>query len=282
MTAPLSPPNARLLQAQISRLIRPLVRLMISSGFSFTAFMDLVRKVYVDVALHDFHIEGKEQTDSRITFLTGVHRKEVRRLREEQPDTASIPPELSRTSQIVARWVGGAEYIDPAGRPLALPRMGPPPSFDSLVSSITKDLRSRAVLDDWLDRGLVTLGADGRVTLVEAAVLPKPGEDSQLFYFGRNLHDHIAAASANVAGAGRLFLERAVHYDGLSEAAARHLEATSRDLAMKALEGANREAQKTCGASQDGGYRWNFGVYVYVERPERTNGHDDPTKGEKD
>jgi hypothetical protein len=264
---PRTPPNAKLLEAQVARLMRPLVKLMISSGYSFTAFMDLVRKVYVDVAVREFPIEGKEQTDSRITLLTGVHRKEVRRLRQEQPEPPSIPPELSRTSQIVARWVGSADYTDASGKPLALPRMGAAPSFESLVSSITKDVRPRAVLDDWLDRGLVTLDTRELVTLIESAVLPKPGEDDQLFYFGRNLHDHIAAATSNIGGGERLFLERSVHYDGLSSDAARQLEAVSRKLAMQALESANKEAQKTCEAGDGGAWRWNFGLYVYLEPP---------------
>ncbi len=262
---PRKPPDAKLLQAQISRLIRPMVRLMIRSGFSFTAFMDLARKVYVDVALNDFRIEGKEQTDSRITLLTGVHRKEVRRLREETPEDASISPELSRTSQIVARWLGGAGYLDAAGRPAPLPRSGPAPSFESLVSSITKDVRPRAVLDDWRDRGLVTVDAQDRVTLIETAMLPKPGEDNQLFYFGRNLHDHVAAAAANVGGGDRLFLERAVHYDGLTADAAHRLETVSRQLAMQALETANKEAQDVCAETEPGEWRWNFGLYVYLE-----------------
>jgi hypothetical protein len=267
MTPPArKPPDANLLQAQIARLLRPLVKLMIRSGLSFTAFTDIARKVYVDVALSDFRIEGKEQTDSRITLLTGVHRKEVRRLREQDPADASIPPDLSRTSRILAQWLGAAAYADANGKPLALPRAGPAPSFETLISSNTKDVRPRAVLDDWRDRGLVEIDAQDRVVLLEAAMLPKPGEDAQLYYFGRNLHDHIAAASANVGGGDRMFLERAVHYDGLTADAARQLEALSRKLATQALETANKEAQKVCDdpAPHDA-WRWNFGLYVYVE-----------------
>jgi hypothetical protein len=132
-------------------------------------------------------------------------------------------------------------------------------------SSITKDVRPRAVLDDWRDRGLVTVDAQDRVTLIETAMLPKPGEDNQLFYFGRNLHDHVAAAAANVGGGDRLFLERAVHYDGLTADAAHRLETVSRQLAMQALETANKEAQDVCAETEPGEWRWNFGLYVYLE-----------------
>ncbi len=42
----------------------------------------------------------------------------------------------------------------PMRRPaLPLPRSGPAPSFDSLVASVTRDVRPRAVLDEWVSQG---------------------------------------------------------------------------------------------------------------------------------
>lgn len=260
------PPDPGLLQAQVLRLMRPLVRLMIGAGVTFPAFTDLVRKVYVSVAENDFALETKEQTDSRISLLTGVHRKEVRRLRGEGYLGEVISPDLSLTSQIAARWLGSEPFTDAAGKPLPLPRIGAETtSFEALVVSVTKDVRPRAILDEWLDRGLVKIDAQDRVILLEAGVVPKPGAAEQLYYFGRNLHDHISAASANVAGAARPFLERSVHYDGLGEDAARHLETLSRDFAMQALRQANAGAQEALVSRPGSGWRWNFGVYVYLE-----------------
>ena len=139
------------------------------------------------------------------------------------------------------------------------------PSFEALVASVTRDVRPRAVLDDWLDRKLVMIDADDRVVLTEAAFVPGGGSDQQLYYFGRNLHDHVAAAVANVLGEQPRYMERAVHYDGLSETLAKTLEASSRDLAMQALIAANKEANQACEADVGGAWRWNFGVYVYRE-----------------
>ncbi len=95
------------------------------------------------------------------------------------------------------------------------------PSFESLVASVTRDLRPRAVLDEWLDRGLVTLDPQERIVLSEAAFVPSGGGSQQLYYFGRNLHDHIAAAVTNILEEMPRFFERAVHYDGLSPELAR-------------------------------------------------------------
>ena len=255
------------LHAPLARLLRPLVRLLIHSGVTFPALCELLRELYVNVAEHDFALSDKSQTDSRVSFLTGVHRKEVRRLRGAGAPVNAVPTSLSRTSQILARWLGAPDFIDETGRPLPLARSAErsAPSFELLVASVTRDLRSRAVLDEWLDRRLVRIDDEDRVVLLEPALLPNADDEQLLYYFGRNLHDHIAAAAANISGADPRFFERAVHYDQLSAEAAQKLEALSRKLAMDALLAANREAQAICAKDSGGAHRWNFGLYIFTD-----------------
>lgn len=273
------PPDAARLQQPIARLLRPLVRLFISCGTTFPALCDLLRELYVNVAVHDFALPDKEQTDSRISLLTGIHRKEVRRLRSAGAPVRMVPAAVSRTTQIVALWMADPRFTDENGAPAPLRRVGSEgkgPTFETLVEEVTRDVRPRAVLDEWLDRRIAEIDAEGRVVLTEAAIAPKRGDERQLYYFGRNLHDHIAAAVANIASNSSPFLERAVHYEGLSEDAARRLEALSRELAMNALLAANREALSLEKDSEDGEWRWNFGVYVYREKEPRRADDEEP------
>jgi hypothetical protein len=265
-TAPTAPEGASL-HAPVARLLRPLVRLFVARGITFPALTNLLRELYVNVAEYDFALPGKEQTDSRVSLLTGIHRKEVRRLRGAGAPVSAVPVAVSRTSRIVARWLADPAFTDRAGRPSPLPRSaeGGAASFESLVAGVTRDLRPRAVLDEWLDRGLATIDPEGRIVLTESAYVPKGGGEPQLYYFGRNLHDHIAASVANIVGDTPPFLERAVHYDGLSEDLAKRLEARAREIAMEALQQANREAHAACQTDPGGSHRWNFGLYVYAE-----------------
>ena len=261
-----SSPDGDKLHAPLARLLRPLVRLLVRAGITYPALVELLRELYVNVAEYDFALPGKEQTDSRVSLLTGIHRKEVRRLRGAGAPVNAVPVAVSRTSRILARWIAEARYTDRAGRPLPLPRTAETgPSFEELVSSLTRDLRPRAVLDEWLDRGLATLDGEDRVVLAERAYVPKAGDDQQLYYFGRNLHDHIAAAVANVEGRAPPYLERAVHYDGLSRELAERLAGRSREVALDALTTVNREAHRACATDEPGPWRWNFGIYVFAE-----------------
>jgi len=276
------PIAASKLHAPLARLLRPLVRLCIHSGMTFPALAQLLRELFVNVAEHDFALQGKEQTDSRVSLLTGIHRKEVARLRGAGAPVHEVPATLSRTSAIIARWLAAPEYTDRGGAPKPLPRTADDdlPSFEQLVASVTKDVRPRAVLDEWLDRGLVTISDDEEIVLVDIAFIPRGEDDRKWYYLGRNLHDHVAAAAANVSSPAPRFLERAVHYDGLSPKLATRLEARSRELAMAALTAANKEANRAVAKDTGGDARWNFGIYIYcdgLDAPADQAEEDDPS-----
>src|ERR1700733_1292675 len=83
-------PPALLLKAA-RRLMRPLVRLMMQSGLTFPVLADTLRRLFVEIAVADLLIDAKARTDSRISLLTGVHRKEIRRLREMPVDPVDPP-----------------------------------------------------------------------------------------------------------------------------------------------------------------------------------------------
>ncbi|HYZ61827.1 MAG TPA: DUF6502 family protein [Acetobacteraceae bacterium] len=265
---PVPPPSDLLLRA-VARLLRPLVRLLIQAGVGFPALADLLRTLYVEVAIRDLLTDPQARTDSRVSVLTGVHRKEIRR-RRTAPDEPE-PPSLTLSSKVVARWLGTRALTDDHGKPLPLERAGPAPSFEALVGSVTTDVRPRALLDEWLDAGVASLDPDGKVRLEQAAFIPRGDREQLVFYFGRNLHDHIAAASANVVAPDQpRYLDRSVHYDGLSADAAARIEAAARGAAEATLLEVNRTALAIADADDAAGlpdrrHRVNLGVYVYAE-----------------
>lgn len=271
MVEPVPAPGPDVLLGLLRRLLRPLVRLMIQRGVTYPVFSDMVSALFADVASRDLLTDDRARTDSRISMMTGIHRKELRRLRTLPPKEEQTPPAVTLGAHVVARWLASPPWIDDEGHPLALPRSAPAgqPSFDALVASVTKDVRPRTVFDEWRSQGIVTLDADDRIVLNEGAFVPQPGREEQLFYFARNLHDHVAAAVSNVSATGAApFVDRSVHYDRLSPEAAGRLEAIARAAAQRVLVQVNREAIKLADADgmQTGPTRRvNLGVYLYSE-----------------
>jgi Family of unknown function (DUF6502) len=262
------PPAERLLKASMY-LLRPLVRLLLRAGVTFPVFSDWLRVLFVDTAVAELEADGQARTDSRLSLLTGVHRKEIRRLREIEREPVREPAVVTLASEIIARWL----VIQPRATELSLPRSADHgPSFEALVRSVTNDIRPRAVLDEWLRQGIVRMDGNDRVTLTATAYVPNPGSEAQLFYFGRNLHDHLAAAAANVLAKGAApYPDISVHYDGLGLEAARALEATARLAAETVTRDINAAAvrlvdgQDQAPTPPSGTRRVNFGVYLYVE-----------------
>ena len=262
------PPSPDALLRTLRRLLRPLVRLLIRSGVTFPLLAEMIRGLYVDVASLDLLDDPQARTDSRISLLTGVHRKELRRLRELGNDDAPPPTAVTLSTQLIARWLAAPPWITEAGQPRRLPRSGPA-SFDSLVESVTKDVRARTVFEEWHSQGVVGVDDQDRIVLNAAAYLPRAGGEEQLYFFARNLADHIAAASANVlAGASPRFFDRSVHYDELDIETADRLEAQAREAGQAWLVAVNSAAMRLTEAASTvmpATRRVNFGVYVYAE-----------------
>ena len=64
-----------LLLGTLRKVLKPCVRLLLTHGITYTQMLEELKRVFVQVADEEFVINGKRQTDSRITLLTGVHRK---------------------------------------------------------------------------------------------------------------------------------------------------------------------------------------------------------------
>ncbi|WP_293605182.1 DUF6502 family protein [Polaromonas sp. UBA4122] len=256
----------------LRRVFRPLVRLMLARGVTYPYLCDLLKALFVEVADKDFRIGPKPPTDSRVSLVSGVHRKEVNRLRQEMAsDVEIVPSVVSLGAQLVAVWLGSPQYLDDDGQPQPLARFaseGGDLSFEALVASVNSDIRSRVVLDEWLRLGLVRFDEQRRVCLNVQAFIPAEGFDEKAFYFGHNLHDHVAAAASNLIGSDKPFLERSVHYDALSASSVAALAAQSEQVGMKALLELNKSAialEKADLTDTAPRQRMTFGIYFYTE-----------------
>lgn len=264
------PPNA--LIAALRRIFRPLVRLLIARSIPFPVASGLLRNLYVEVAVDEFPVEGKRQTDSRVTLLTGVHRKDVKRLRGRERQKSVRPPRAaSLGSQVIARWLTQPEYLDADGAPKPLPRLpraAGEPSFEALVRSLSTDIRPRVVLDEWQRLGVVHVDAEDRVCLDSLGFIPARESEEMTYFFGRNLHDHAAAAVHNMMGEGAPFLERSVNYNNLSPAAVSELIETARTRGVELLRDLNARAlelQKRDAGQANSTQRLNVGLYVFAQ-----------------
>ena len=72
--------------------LRPMARILLKFGIGFREFSEVMKTAFVDVATRDFGLRGRPTNISRVAVMTGLTRKEVRRLREklESGDNAVV------------------------------------------------------------------------------------------------------------------------------------------------------------------------------------------------
>ena len=234
-------------------------------------FIRLLKAVYVEIAAKEFPVVGKAQTDSRISLLTGVHRKDVKRLWREEAVTDGMSDTVTLGAQLVAWWTTDPKYLDAAQRPRPLPRLAgtlKAVSFETLVASVNTDIRPRAVLDEWLRLGVVQIDDSDQVCLVVDAFVPEKGLDEKAFLFGQNIHDHLAACTHNLLARSPALLERCICTNDLSSASVAELAEIARESGMRAIHAVSKRAIEleqndvTTGTASE---RINFGVYFFTE-----------------
>jgi hypothetical protein len=263
------------LTRSVKQLLKPLVGILLDNGLTYGWLTKILKVIYVDVAESEFSLPDKAQTDSRISLLTGVHRKDVRRLRTENKDGFEPPSSIFLGAQLVAIWTTEAHFLDESGQPAPLARLpgvdkqGGSVSFEELVTLVSKDIRPRAILDEWLRLGAVSINEHDEVCLKVDAFIPARGFDEKLYYLGKNIHDHMAAARCNVQSETPPFLERSVYYDQLTEKSVKKLAILSEQKAMEILKELNttaREMQNKDKRKKSADQRMNFGVYFYQDK----------------
>lgn len=287
---PVDPGVSSTLVKALRHVLRPLVRLMLSHGIHYPFLAELLKGLFVEVAEKDFRLHNKPPTDSRISLVSGLHRKDVSRLRTQLPDGDNAAPKVvSLGAELVARWLGSPRYLDESGkaRPLArFSREGGELSFEALVASVSSDIRSRVVLDEWLRLGIAHLDDAQRVCLNTDAFVPAKGLDEKIYYFGQNIHDHAAAAVYNLleepqpdADNFTPFLERSVYCDELTADSLQLLTKRCAALGTRALLDANQSTLEAYARDQAGNsgqprYRMTFGVYFYTAPMSSDDGAD--------
>ncbi len=250
-------------RAALRAVLQPLADLMISSGVTLSSATELLKHGLFDAAQKR---SSTPVSDSQVSLLTGLHRKDVRRFRVADAETTRSSFS-NASARLIALWNSDPAYLDSNGSPLPLPRSTETgPSFDGLVQQLRLDLAPGTVLLHLVDMKLVVQEPDGRLTLRANAYVPLAGRPEMLAAFEKNISAHLRAAVENLTGDGaRPHFERSSHFNRLSEESAGALEALARQLAEDQLAKFNIEAsrlQKQDMAETTSTHRVSFGSYI--------------------
>ena len=160
-------------------MLRPVVRILLRYGIGYREFAEVTKTAFVDVASSDFGIRGRPTNISRVAVMTGLTRKEVRRLRDKtaQGDN-SIKVKSTPLTDVLHQWFAQPEFTDSDGRPVPLPFSGSDKSFTDLVRKFGGDIPAGAMRTEMKRVGVVREEESGLLHVVRRSY--KPDSDHEV------------------------------------------------------------------------------------------------------
>lgn len=223
-------------------ILKPLLRVLIRNEITVADFAELCRQAYVDVAYEHFRLEGRKLTHARIAVLTGLSRKEVKRLSElRESQGLQIKATPNRAQRVVNGWISDSEFMDSNGQANALPLQGEKASFAALVARYSGDITLGAILDELIRIGVVSRDESDVIRLLALGYVPQADELEKIGVMATCAADLLDTAVHNIDhGKDDPKFQRQVVYPRLSSEAVARFREQSAELSASYLQQLNR------------------------------------------
>src|ERR1700722_14082959 len=146
------------LSLSLLRLMRPLVRIMLREGLTYSHFAAIAQMAFVRSAAKDFVGKGVTSSASSVCALTGKSLQEVKGViaAQERFDSMEILEVSNPFARVLHGWHNDRDYVGPYGFPIDLPFEGAPYSFSKLTNRHAPGVSPDVVLKELRRIGAVT------------------------------------------------------------------------------------------------------------------------------
>ncbi|MFM1848379.1 MAG: hypothetical protein RL417_1853 [Pseudomonadota bacterium] len=143
----------------IRRMLQPVVRLCFRRSLQLNDIIDLLKEVFVALAKEELQKAGEAPSLSRLSVMTGVHRKDVTRI-ERAGDVKGGGANL--IARVMVQWQHDPRFSTKRGRPRVITVEGRESEFAELVRSVNgEDVSPYAVLHEMERLGAVERTPNG-------------------------------------------------------------------------------------------------------------------------
>jgi hypothetical protein len=153
-------------------VLRPIARALLKAGIGYREFAEISKTAFVDVAGKDYGLRGRPTNISRVAVMTGLTRKEVRRIRDKTEEGDEIGfAKLTPMSQVMHRWYTEDEFTSENGVPLILDFDAEGPSFSGLVKKFGGDIPPGAMRTELKRVGVIEELESGQLKALSRSVI---------------------------------------------------------------------------------------------------------------
>lgn len=181
-------------------MLTPVIRFCLRRSLKVRDVIEMTKVLFIDVARREMKASAQEVNVSRLSVVTGLHRRDVMRIFEEE-NVKEEPQSL--VMRITGQWQYDKRFNRSAGKPRPLTYEGVESEFKSLVRSVSKDLKAVTVLFELERLGMIEKNGD-KVMLTQPGY-KTTGDFSNTFrVVGKDLDDLFEAAEENALNANEI------------------------------------------------------------------------------
>lgn len=198
--------------------LRPLFRILLRSGVTWQEAGEVCKSTLVEVATDEFGLHGRPTNMSRVAIMTGLSRREVKRLRDVlATEPVSDIGRLHGATRVLTGWHLDPDFSDPDGNALNLPyeaEGATKQSFTELCKRYGGDLAPITMRRELARVGAVEELADGRLRALKRYYMPLQMDPDAVIRGGSMLEDVGTTVAFNLgkpAGTDSRFAGRAIN-----------------------------------------------------------------------
>lgn len=189
-----------LIRDALGLLLEPVILVLLTSGVTWKEFAAIAKAKFVEVATREFGIRGRPTNVSRVAILTGLDRREVRRLRVESPATAQ-PGFMSKPTQVLEGWYNDPEFLMANGKPRDLEIDHDGNDFTALVRRYSPGIPVVAMIKELRAARAIEETKSGKLRALQRSFIPRQFSDNQVRLWGSALRDLGTTLENNVVPA---------------------------------------------------------------------------------
>lgn len=188
-------PRQQLTPPYILRLLlRPVAKFCLRNQLGLRDLLEAAKAALIDEAVADMEGQGAKVNLSRLSVVTGVHRKDTARIYREQ----DVHESATRfTSRLIGQWRKDPRFTTRSNRPRVLTCSGDDSEFAKLVGVVSTDLHPGTVMFDLERIGAVERTKNG-VRLLAKAYVPRGDPAEGWYMLARDAVDLVEAVSENI------------------------------------------------------------------------------------
>ncbi|MDJ0941416.1 MAG: DUF6502 family protein [Woeseiaceae bacterium] len=171
-------------------LFRPIARILLRAGVTWRELSGLCKLCYVEVASEEFGIRGRPTNMSRVAILTGIARREVKRLRDVADNTEAVSfGHMDAATRVLTGWYTDPDFTDADEQPRRLAAAGNNPSFETLCGRYAGDVPTSTMLKELKHVGAVVAEPDGSLVVRMRYFMPTRTDPELMLSSGSVLQD---------------------------------------------------------------------------------------------